>query len=58
MMKQHQDLKKLPLVFLSAQAEQKDFDKAREVGAADYIKKPFDIDKLKITIAKLLSENS
>lgn len=57
MMKQHQDLKKLPLVFLSAQAEQKDFDKAREVGAADYIKKPFDIEKLKITIAKLLSEN-
>ena len=57
MMKQHQDLKKLPLVFLSAQAEQKDFDKAREVGAADYIKKPFDIEKLKITISKLLSEN-
>lgn len=57
MMKQHQDLKKLPLVFLSAQAEQKDFDKAREVGAADYIKKPFDIEKLKITIAKLLAEN-
>lgn len=56
MMKQHQDLKKLPLVFLSAQAEQKDYDKAREVGAADYIKKPFDIEKLKIIIAKLLAE--
>lgn len=57
MMKQHQDLKKLPLVFLSAQAEQEDFDKARAVGAADYIKKPFDIEKLKIVIAKLLSDN-
>ena len=54
MMKQHPDLKKLPLVFLSAQAEQEDFDRAREVGAADYIKKPFDIDKLKSVIAKLL----
>lgn len=54
MMKQHPDLKKLPLVFLSAQAEQEDFDRAREVGAADYIKKPFDIDKLKQVIAQLL----
>jgi two-component system aerobic respiration control protein ArcA len=57
MMKQHPDLKKLPLVFLSAQAEQEDFDKARAVGAADYIKKPFDIEKLKSVISKLLSEN-
>lgn len=55
MMKQHPDLKKLPLVFLSAQAEQEDYDKAREVGAADYIKKPFDIEKLKIVISNLLS---
>jgi two-component system aerobic respiration control protein ArcA len=57
MMKQHPDLKKLPLVFLSAQAEQEDFDKARAVGAADYIKKPFDIEKLKTVISKLLIEN-
>ncbi|MBY0553146.1 response regulator [bacterium] len=57
MMKQHQDLKKLPLVFLSAQAEQEDFDKARAVGAADYIKKPFDIEKLKTVISKLLSDS-
>lgn len=56
MMKQHPDLKKLPLVFLSAQAEQQDFDRAREVGAADYIKKPFDIDKLKIVVSKLLAD--
>lgn len=57
MMKQHQDLKKLPLVFLSAHADQADYDKAREVGAAEYIKKPFDIEKLKIVISKLLSNN-
>lgn len=56
MMKQHNDLKKLPLVFLSAQAEQADYDRAREVGAADYIKKPFDIERLKIVISNLLSE--
>lgn len=56
MMKQHPDLKKLPLVFLSAQAEEEDFARAREVGAADYIKKPFDIEKLKQVIAQLLRE--
>lgn len=55
MMKQHPDLKKLPLIFLSAQAEQEDFARAREVGAADYIKKPFDIEKLKAVIASQLS---
>jgi two-component system, OmpR family, aerobic respiration control protein ArcA len=54
MMKQHPDLKKLPLVFLSAQAEEEDFARAREVGAADYIKKPFDIEKLKQVISDLL----
>lgn len=54
MMKEHQDLKKLPLVFLSAQAEPEDYEKAREVGAADYIKKPFDIEKLKSVIAELI----
>lgn len=56
MMKQHQELKKLPLVFLSAQAEPADYDRAREVGASDYIKKPFDIEKLKIVISKLLTD--
>ena len=55
LLKEHKDLKKIPLIFLSAQAEQSDFDRAREVGADDYIKKPFDIEKLKIRIRELLS---
>lgn len=58
MLKQHPDLNKLPLVFLSAQAEQADFARAREVGASDYIKKPFDIDKLKLVISKLLADKA
>ena len=56
MMKQHPELKRLPLVFLSAQAEAEDFAHAREVGAADYIKKPFDIEKLKQVVSKLLTQ--
>ncbi len=58
MMKQHPDLNKLPLVFLSAQAEQEDFARARDVGASDYIKKPFDIDKLKQVVSKLLADKA
>jgi len=55
MMKQHPELKKLPLVFLSAQAEAEDYARAREVGASEYIKKPFDIEKLKQVVAQLLN---
>lgn len=55
MIKDHRDLKSIPLIFLSAQAESKDFDEARKVGADDYIKKPFDIDKLKARIRELLN---
>lgn len=56
MIKEHRDLKKIPLVFLSGQATDEDLQKAREVGASDYIKKPFDIDKLKIRIKEIFSE--
>lgn len=58
MIKDHKDLKSIPLVFLSAQSEQNDLDKAREVGADDYIKKPFDIEKLKTRIRELLNKEN
>jgi len=54
MLKEHPDLKHIPLVFLSATAELEDLQKGREVGASDYIKKPFDIEKLKTRIKELL----
>ena len=56
MIKEHRDLKKIPLVFLSGQATDEDLQKAREVGASDYIKKPFDIDKLKTRIKEIFAE--
>lgn len=56
MIKEHKDLKSIPLIFLSGQASDEDFTKAREVGADDYIKKPFDIDKLKTRIRELIQE--
>jgi len=54
MLKEHPDLKHIPLIFLSATAEHEDLQKGRDVGAADYIKKPFDIEKLKLRIKELL----
>lgn len=57
LLKEHKDLKKIPLVFVSASASQEDMKKAFEIGADDYIKKPFDVDKLKKTISTLLKLN-
>ncbi len=54
MIKEHKDLKSIPLIFLSAQAESTDLDQARQVGADDYIKKPFDIEKLKNRMKELI----
>jgi two-component system aerobic respiration control protein ArcA len=57
MMKEHRDLKKIPLVFVSGKASDDDMKKAFDIGADDYIKKPFDVDKLKKTVNTLLKIN-
>ncbi len=54
MMKAHPDLKEIPLVFLSARTADEDIKRGFEVGADDYIKKPFDIEKLKRTVNTLV----
>lgn len=54
MMKAHQDLKEIPLVFLSGRTSDLDVRRGFEVGADDYIKKPFDIEKIKRTVATLI----
>ncbi len=58
LLKEHRDLKKIPLVFISGKASEEDMKQAFEIGADDYIKKPFDVEKLKSTIATLLKINS
>ncbi len=57
MLKEHKDLKKIPLVFVSGKATDEDMKKAFEIGADDYIKKPFDVEKLKKTVQTLLKLN-
>lgn len=54
MMKGHPELKDLPLVFLSARTSDADVKRGFEVGADDYIKKPFDLDKVKRTVNTLI----
>lgn len=54
MMKASPDLSEIPLVFLSAHTDQEDIKRGFKVGADDYIKKPFDIEKVKRTINTLI----
>jgi two-component system aerobic respiration control protein ArcA len=54
MMKAHDDLCDIPLVFLSARTSDVDVKRGFEVGADDYIKKPFDIEKVKRTVNTLI----
>lgn len=58
LLKDHRDLKKIPLIFVSASGTQEDMKKAFDLGADDYIKKPFDVEKLKKTVSTLLKLNT
>ena len=53
-LKEIEDLKDVPVIFLSAMASVNDRDKALSTGGADYINKPFGIDELIDGIEKLL----
>ncbi|MCB0340650.1 MAG: response regulator [Pseudobdellovibrionaceae bacterium] len=58
LMKEHDQLKHLPLVFVSGRSSEEDVKKGFELGADDYIKKPFDIEKIKKSISTLLKLHS
>ena len=55
MMKAHDDLKDIPLVFLSARASAADIKRGFEVGADDYITKPFNLADVQHTIRTLIT---
>jgi len=54
MMKEHDDLKKIPLIFISARRADTDVRRGFEVGADDYIKKPFDVEQIRKTVSTLM----
>lgn len=57
LLKEHRDLKSIPLVFVSGTATEEDIKRAFSLGADDFIKKPFDVDKLRKTVRTLLKLN-
>jgi len=57
LMKEHNDLKNIPLVFVSGRTSEQDVKKGFDVGADDYIKKPFDIAVIKKSIRTLMKLN-
>lgn len=54
MMKEHPDLKSIPLIFVSGNVSDQDLKKAFEIGADDFIKKPFDVERLRKTVHAML----
>lgn len=53
-LKNHEDLKNIPVVLISGLGSQEDLDQGLKLGAEAYIKKPFDVDLLKSTVRNLI----
>lgn len=58
LLKEHQQLKSIPLIFVSGKTSEVDIKRGFQVGADDYIKKPFDVDKIKKSVNTLLKLNT
>jgi two-component system aerobic respiration control protein ArcA len=56
MMKQNDDLKSIPLVFISGTVNDLEKQKANKVGASDFLEKPLDIKVVQTTVKKLLPQ--
>lgn len=54
LLKEHEDLKHIPLIFVSGKTSEFDVKRGFEAGADDYIKKPFEIEHMKKTVHTLL----
>ena len=54
MMKAHEQLKHIPLIMISGRSSKEDIKKGFAAGCDDYLTKPFDLEKIKKTVATLL----
>ena len=52
--KEEESTKDIPVIFLSAKAQQSDIDKGKSFGVVEYITKPFDPNDLLDTIERVL----
>ncbi|MBK7890117.1 MAG: response regulator [Bdellovibrionales bacterium] len=57
LLKEHPVLKSIPLIFVSGHTSDADVKQGFSVGADDYIKKPFDIEKVRRAVQALLKLN-
>lgn len=53
-MKENVEMKDIPVIVLSARAQEEDIQRAKELGAADYVAKPFRPDELLAVIQRVL----
>lgn len=58
LIKEHSNLKSVPVVMVSARKTQEDVQRGFEAGCNDYVTKPFDIDHLTNVINKMLLKSS
>lgn len=58
MMKEHPEIRGIPLVFISGHSDTKTIKDGFSVGADDYITKPFELEKVKKTVRVLLELHS
>jgi two-component system, OmpR family, aerobic respiration control protein ArcA len=58
LMKDHKDLKKIPLIFVTGQSSDAEMKAAFEIGADEFIRKPFEIEGLRKTVENLLRRDS
>lgn len=56
LIKNHREMKRIPIIFVSGQASEQDVTRAYQIGADDFIKKPFDIEQLKESVTKQLQK--
>ena len=54
LLKEHDDLKSIPLIFVSGRTSEFDVKRGFEAGADDYIKKPFEAETITKTVNALL----
>jgi two-component system aerobic respiration control protein ArcA len=58
MMRENKDLQEIPLIFVSGRTSEEDIKRGFAAGADDYVKKPFDLERMKRTVATLIRLNS
>jgi DNA-binding response OmpR family regulator len=57
-MKENDTMKDIPVIVLSARAQEEDIQRAMELGAADYMAKPFRPDELLAVIERVLGSDA